>query len=247
MRKPIIFIFLAALVLSGGALYYFSHPAVKLESEKKALPAPVSTLSQSSSQTPLAERTLTVKSELNLDVPFTSQAPSGNWDAVHEEACEEASLLMANRYFQAKKIDEPSDAEQGIQGIISWENQNLGFSESTSAEETARIAREMLGLKAQIISNPSVDDIKLALSENKLVLMPAAGRQLGNPFFKSPGPLYHMLVIKGYTHDKFITNDPGTRNGADYPYVYKTLLEANHDWNNGDVQNGASLMVAVWE
>lgn len=246
MRKPIIFIFVIAVILAGGAVYYFSRPAVKLEFERQALPTPEATVSSLGSQPSLAQQTeVIIKSQLNLNVPFTSQAPSGNWDAVHEEACEEASLLMSNRYFQSKNINGASDAEQAFQQIIAWEEQNLGFSDSTNAEETARIAREMLGLKTQIVKDPSVDEIKRALNEDKLILVPSAGRLLDNPFFKNPGPLYHMLVIKGYSATKFITNDPGTKNGADYRYSYQTVLEANKDWNNGDVQNGARVIIVL--
>ena len=47
------------------------------------------------------------------------------------------------------------------------------------------------------------------------VLLPAAGRLLRNPYFSGQGPLYHMLVVKGYTRDgKIITDDPGTRLAA---------------------------------
>lgn len=178
-------------------------------------------------------------------VSFTSQAPHANWDHTHEEACEEASILMVGRYFEGRGIENPDEAEAGIQEIIAWENEHLGFFESTTAEETARVIREMLGLKAEIIENPTVDEIKRYIFENKLVLVPAAGRELGNPFFKSPGPLYHMLVIRGYTPTQFITNDPGTRRGENYPYDFSTILDANHDWNRGNVANGARVMIVV--
>ena len=88
--------------------------------------------------------------------------------------------------------------------------------------------------------------MKKALSENKAILIPVAGRMLGNPYFQSPGPIYHMLVIKGYTKDgDFITNDPGTRNGENYIYSPEVIMNALHDWNSVDMNKGAKVIVIV--
>ena len=42
--------------------------------------------------------------------------------------------------------------------------------------------------------SPLYRQIKEFLMAGKLVIVPAAGRQLGNPYYKAPGPVYHMLV-----------------------------------------------------
>lgn len=221
----------------------------KLSEQKEDLPSPAKTdqlpVSSVTADIPVATK-VSPPSELNLDVPFTSQAPDANWDHTHEEACEEAAILMANRFFQGRTIDGSADAEAGLQEIITWEKENLdGVWESTTAEQSAEIISEMLGLKAEIIKNPKVNEIKQAIAENKLVIAPMAGRQIPNPFYKAPGPLYHMLLIKGYTQDKFITNDAGTKRGANYPYNFKTLLDASHDWNGGAVESGQKVMIVV--
>ena len=39
-----------------------------------------------------------------------------------------------------------------------------------------------------------------------------------------------MLVIIGYDHNDFITNDPGTRRGQEYRYNQDVLLNAIHNW-----------------
>ena len=61
------------------------------------------------------------------------------------------------------------------------------------------------------------------------------GQLLHNPNFKQPGPERHMLVIIGFDPRKkqFITNDPGTRNGANYRYNYTTLYNAIRDYPTG--------------
>jgi hypothetical protein len=54
------------------------------------------------------------------------------------------------------------------------------------------------------------------------------GRELKNPNFKAPGPVTHMVLVKGYDYKtkEFITNDPGTRRGENYRYPEKISLKA---------------------
>lgn len=237
---------LFVLVLAIGGFFVFRHFYTKeavIDREKAVLPSAVA-FSQTVTAMPQAQKT-TIPNETNWDVPFTSQAPDANWDHTHEEACEEAALLMAKRYFENRPITSAGDAETGLRQIISWENENLGFFESTTAEETTRVAREFLGLNAEVINTPSISEIKAILASGKLVILPEAGREIGNPFYTAPGPLYHMLLLKGYTENQFITNDAGTKRGANYPYDFSTVLDANHDWNGGDVEGGAKEAIVI--
>jgi hypothetical protein len=39
-----------------------------------------------------------------ISVPFASQAPFAVWDEIHEEACEEASLVMVKYYLDKKAL-----------------------------------------------------------------------------------------------------------------------------------------------
>lgn len=185
--------------------------------------------------------------QLNLKVPFTSQAPHQNWDASHEEFCEEASILMVGSYLKNLAIADVNDAEQKLLAIKDFEMKKFGFFESTTAEETATILKEFYGLdKVQVVPDPTILEIKTALAGGKVVIVPLAGREIGNPNYKQPGPLYHMLVIKGYQKNgDFITNDPGTRKGADYIYNPDVIMRAIHDWNGGNVDAGKKVMIVV--
>ncbi len=184
--------------------------------------------------------------EINLDVPFTTQAPHSNWDEVHEETCEEASALNVHYYYQGKTFT-PDIAEQELQDLVAYENDTLGFYKDTTAQETADLIKSYWGYeKVELIYDPTVDDIKTQIASGRPVIIPSAGRELGNPNFTDPGPLYHMLVVRGYTDDKFITNDVGTRNGENYQYDYDVLMDSIHDWNNGDVENGQRVVIVVW-
>ena len=213
-------------------------------------PTPLANPSTSLKPTPSASMAPTVKVlpyEINLEVPFTSQAPHKNWSLPYKEFCEEASVFMAISYVKGMSIPDADYADARLNEIKDFEESHFGYYEDTTAAETAEIIEDYYGFtKVKLIYNPSVSDIKTALADKKLVIIPAAGRQLANPNFTPPGPIYHMLVIKGYTKDgKFITNDPGTRLGADYIYNADILMNAMHDWNGGDVENGQKVVIIV--
>jgi hypothetical protein len=180
-----------------------------------------------------------------LPVPFTSQAPFANWDLPYQEACEEASMIMAAEYFKGnKKLQlDPTYADQEILKLVEWETSN-GFTQDITAQEVATVLKNYYALEASVVQyNPRV--IKEAILEHKLVLLPAAGRLLGNPYFRRPGPVYHMLVVKGFEDNEFITNDPGTRRGENFRYNELILARAVHDWNNGKVEEGQQVIIIV--
>ena len=126
----------------------------------------------------------------------------------------------------------PSFVEQEITKLTKWLDQEYGYHLSTTTPETARMIEQVYDLHTTLIADFSETDIKQALIENKLVIMPANGQLLGNPNFKSPGPIYHMLVITGYDANGFITNDPGTRRGLNYSYDFDTLYNAVAEWDH---------------
>jgi len=173
-----------------------------------------------------------------LAVPFISQAPKKIWDALHEEACEEASLLMVEKFFQKKIAGTIEEQDKEIKGIVKYENKHK-YGLSITLDELAEIAQDYSGMKKpRVEKEATIEKIKQELSGGRPVIIPAAGKLLFNPNFKNGGPIYHMLVIRGYDEDGFITNDPGTRKGEGFRYSFQTLFSAIHDWNSKDILNG---------
>ncbi|MBU1038662.1 C39 family peptidase [Patescibacteria group bacterium] len=199
------------------------------------------TVESKNNSEPKIEHAITI-----LPVPFTSQAPKYNWDLPYQEACEEASMIMAAEYFKGNRVSrlEPDYADKEILKLVAWQKLERGFYEDTTAQEVADIMKDYFGLSAAVEEYDAVK-IKDYIRQGKLVLLPAAGRLLNNPNFKHPGPLYHMLVVKGFTTDEFITNDPGTKNGFNYYYRPSIFATAVHDWNGGKVTEGQQVMVVV--
>lgn len=187
----------------------------------------------------------------NLAVPFTPQAPHGNWSEPYKEACEEASLYMVYEYYRGigEGLIAADTADAEIKKIVAFEMQLFGAYEDTTAEETGTLAEMMYGYEnVETIDNPTVEQIKTHVVAGHPVIVPVAGRLLGNPYFTAPGPIYHMFVVRGYTADeKFITNDPGTRRGEAYVYDFDTLMNAMHDWNSGEeITDGKKVVLVIY-
>ncbi len=173
-----------------------------------------------------------------LKVPFTVQAPNANWDALHEEACEEASLIILKHFLKNEPMGSPEQVEEEIQSMIKYETDH-GYKVDVTMDELAQISEDFYGFKtARVEKNITLDDIKKELVAGRPVIVPASGKMLDNPNFKNGGPLYHNLVIVGYDKKGFITNDPGTRKGEGFRYTFDNLFNAIHDWNSSDINKG---------
>ncbi len=185
--------------------------------------------------------------KVNLDIPFTSQAPYAVWDELHDRACEEAAIIMVYYYLAGKELNKEI-AEKEILSMVNWQVENWDGHFDLSAEQIAQLFMNYYSYKdIEMVYDFTIEDIKKELAQGNPVIIPAAGQLLKNPYFTPPGPEYHILVIKGYDDDKseFITNDPGTKHGADFRYSYQTLENAIHDFNDGDVLNGRKVMIVV--
>lgn len=188
-----------------------------------------------------------IPGKIFIKVPFTSQAPFGVWDEKHEEACEEASILMIAYYLQGKELNKDI-AEREIQKMIDFEVNNYGDYKDSNAEEMIKLAEDFYGLKnLKSVYDFNKEELKKELAKGNPVIIPAAGRELGNPYYTQPGPLYHMLVLVGYSGDQIITNDPGTRRGEGYRYNIDVLYNAIHDFpgDKDKIKEGRKDMIVI--
>lgn len=189
----------------------------------------------------------TLPKTFNLSVPFTSQAPHYQWKEMpYKEGCEEAALIILDYYYKGKDFT-PDIADEEIVKMADWQIDNWGGHYDLTATQTALLAEQYLGYKNnEVIYNPTIEMIKEWVYQGIPVIVPTAGRMLNNPYYTPPGPLYHMLVIKGWTENNFITNDPGLfQKGRDYQFPFQTVMNAIHDWNGGDVPNGQKVMLII--
>jgi len=244
-----IVLFFIGLVALAGAIFIFENieePKLPVPQEAPAI-QPESSENTPNKEIAKPEETPAIPDSYDLKVPFVSQAPYANWDELHNEACEEAAIILVH-FYKTKKTLTKEIMEQEIQKMVAYEIKNYGSHKDLTTAETAKLAKQFYGYKnVSVKYDFSWNDVKKEIAEGKPVIVPAAGRLLKNPNFRQPGPIYHMLVIRGYTHSIIITNDIGTRKGERYQYSYQTLDSVIHDWNGNPetITKGRRAMLVI--
>jgi len=249
MKKKLPLLLFAIAILAAG--YFFamrrddqdikSEPARSdSQSSSSSISAPnqsASASSADSSSQSFSSSSSSISGAMNLDAPFIVQAPFGNWsDPVFQNACEEASIVMAMGWVNETETITPQDAKIQIQEIVSFENRIFGYSTDTDVFDMQKIFNQYFHYQSVLAKeNVTLSDIKDSLSQGNLVIVPAFGQALHNPNYTAPGPIAHMLVITGYdpAAKEFITNDPGTRKGSGYRYDENVLFDAIWKYPSG--------------
>lgn len=178
----------------------------------------------------------------NLQMPFSSQAPEGDWGEPWYNDCEEVSMVMVDSFYN-NRILTPVIAKQEILKMIDLKENAYGFSLDENADKIVDIINNLLNWSARAVENPTIDQIKNEIDDGHPVILPADGRMLDNRYYTSTE--YHVFVISGYDDDKkmFIVQDGGTRHGHDYQYSYSIVMNAMHDYNSTDVSLGRRVAI----
>jgi len=249
-RKLWILVILLLMVLSTGGFinYKYFHHQSELKVDNQIPTSVLSPTISPQTSVPKSTESPLPASYIIENFPFQSQAPLGDWDELHDEACEEAALILVNYYLNQKPLNaEIMDAE--IQKMVAWEVETFGSHKDLTLEELAEIADQYYHMtNYNLKNNVDIDDIKTEIAQGHPVIIPTAGRLLGNPYFRSPGPIYHMLVVIGYEGNNIIVQDIGTRRGNYYTYNQKVLLNALHDWtgNPETIDEGSKAMLVFY-
>jgi len=236
-----IFIAVLAVILLSGSLYAYKRVQAKIhresiERENQKTLEQIKLIQEQSAkenkETLEQVEKQVVTKEAYLEVPFICQAPletEANW-TLHEESCEEAALLQAYLFLKGKTMTK-AEANTEILRMIDWQKDNFGGHHDIYADKVKEMAVKFYDIdpaKIRVIKNATIDDIKREISSGHPVIVPITGEILKNPYYPYPG--YHMLLVTGYTEDKIITNDNGTRRGKDFSYnidvFEKAMLDA---------------------
>ncbi len=127
------------------------------------------------------------------------------------------------------------EANQEILDMIAWQEENFGGHFDIYADQVKEFIVGFYQIdpsKIEIIYSATIEDLKRELADGHPVIVPITGEILKNPYYPYPG--YHMLTAIGYTEDKIITNDNGTRRGKDFSYDIEVFNEAMQD-TGGDI------------
>lgn len=186
------------------------------------------------------------------NVPFTSQAPTGQWsDPRQQDGCEEASILMAAEWMTGGSIPSTEYALSKMRSLSEMAESMFGSFADSSAADSLKLFRAYTGTTRGVLTyDMTIADIKAELAQGNIVIAPMNGQALGNPNFTGAGPERHFLAIIGYDDatGMFTTNDPGTRNGKNYRYTYATLFAAMRDYPTGDhepISSNRRAMISI--
>lgn len=173
---------------------------------------------------------------VNLPVPYTSQAPFGDWREPWKNACEETSITMIDYFYGGKhpgRTIEKHKARASIARAVQIKNNAYGKSLDENAKKIASLINNFFPYEAFVVENPTISQLKHEIDVGHPVIMVTYGKRLKNPYFVNGGSWYHVFVISGYddkTKD-FIVQEPGLlTKGLDYRYSYETIANAMHDY-----------------
>ena len=218
----------------------------ELEIEKE-----VKTVKKEEQEVEKVENTIKEKVKMRQSVPFIVQAPHAQWDdPQYQDACEEASIIMAQAWVDGENHVSRNDAEDRLKELFEHEKDFFGDVVDTSISDTARFFSEHYGRDVSIKENVSMEDLYDILVQGDIIIAPTNGKWLENPHFSNGGPQRHMLVIVGFDrkNGEFITNDPGTRVGRGYKYKDSILYNAIRDYQTGnkkDIEGTAKTVMIV--
>jgi hypothetical protein len=177
-----------------------------------------------------------------LAVPYTVQAPFGNWK-VHEESCEEAALLMYHQFLigdNSEQIDQHK-ADTEFRAMKDWQVKHYGKEPDLSIQKLGEFAKSYYNHTPTVKNNITEEDIKKEIAAGHPVMVPVMTQSLKNPHY-SPGNVYHILLIKGYDQTGVITNDAGIKEGMNWHYDW-SILWAAIDAQTPKMNQGRTMLV----
>ena len=169
-----------------------------------------------------------------LPVPFTSQAPLNNW-ADRQHTCEEASLVMVDRYLRGDHsgaLIDPRTADNAINQITAWKP-----AVDLTSQQVGEVAQGHLGWAYKLLPSDRLN-MKQQLSLGRPLIFGVRTHGLGNSnypgynsHFEQPGwSVSHYIVVVGYDQaDTYILNDPGLTRGHGYHISYDQVMHAVDD------------------
>src|ERR1700730_4207050 len=186
------------------------------------------------SATPSDQPPVNLPAAVILPVPFTSQAPLNNW-ADRQHTCEEASLVMVDRYLRGDHsgaLIDPRTADNAINQITAWKP-----AVDLTSQQVGEVAQKNLGWAYKLLPSDRLN-MKQQLALGRPLIFGVRTHGLGNAnypgyhtHFEQPGwSVSHYIVVVGYDQaDTYILNDPGLTKGHGYHISYDQLMHAVDD------------------
>ncbi|HZQ49878.1 MAG TPA: C39 family peptidase [Candidatus Dormibacteraeota bacterium] len=187
---------------------------------------------------------------LVLQVPYTTQAPLGNW-AAHQESCEAATLTMVLAYWNhdPEIVISPRAADASINRIDAMKTQ-LDLTNTLLGQ----LARDHFGLGYEIIPNTPAN-IRAQIAAGRPIIAEVRTHGLGNGNYPGYFSHYeekgwsvpHFIVIIGYDSTGVFLNDAGISKGRGYHISFAQLTHAidDLDVHHPNLNEGQVLLVVA--
>jgi hypothetical protein len=183
----------------------------------------------------------TVPAAVLLQVPFTTQAPLGNWNShFYQESCEEAAAVMVRSYLQGNRAAtlDGRQIDNELHMLVQWQIDNGwgdGYKDLTMPE-IGEMMKRVYGFSYKV-TDATRDNVRQQLAQGRPVMVPVMTHSLNNPnypgyrdHYNQPGStVYHIVVVKGYDTAGVTLNDPGLTRGMDNKISYEGLFYAIDD------------------
>jgi len=227
----IILLLLLLLIIAGIFYFFFNDIKTAIDNYRKEKIVEIAKDLEFNSKNEFQIKARIVPGNYYIESQFICQAPletEENWK-YHEESCEEAALLQSYLNETGKTMTK-EEANEEILKMIEWQNKNFGGHQDIYADKVKQLAIKYFKVdenQVHIVENASILDLQTILSKDHTIIVPVTSKYLKNPYYEYPG--YHMIQVIGYTEDKIITNDNGTRRGKDYNYDIADFEKAMKD------------------
>lgn len=177
------------------------------------------------------------KEVIKLKVPYTSEIPLGSWVKPWNNACEEATIVMAESYYFGNQTMDKKTAVKYMTPLFGIQNKIFGGNADTDATRTAKLINNYLAVSATIKTNPTLEEIKEQLRAGKPVVSFHYAKNIKNPHYRwrAGGSYYHVVLLVGFDDNtaEFFVHDSGDDvSGAYHRYSYDLIMNTLHDFNH---------------
>ncbi len=221
-------VFIILLAFIDGMLVA-SNLIKKIESTAAKKPFLIEDISQNHEEEIDKMNTLEELAFRIKEVPFTTQAPLGDWGEPWNEFSEEAVMAMARLWYLDEQIISLDQIALMMKDIARYELEVFGSSTLSDIYQVQIVLKNFFGMNSEILENPDISRMKEVLEEGSIIIAPINGKILLNPYYGNPAPSNHMVLIYGWKENYFITHDPGTSRGKSYLYEQKNILDSIQD------------------
>ena len=186
----------------------------------------------------LPNKSLAATAEVvKIPAPYTSEIPTGTWAPPWNNACEEATIVMVNDYYFGYETLPKKIAADNMNPLFKIENKIFGGNANTDASQTAQLINDYTDSTAVIKENPTIDEIKNELRQNRPVITFHYAKNIVNVNYhwRAGGSYYHVMTLVGFDDNtkEFFVHDSGDPvTGAFHRYGYDVIMNSLHDYNH---------------